>query len=281
MIRVGVFGAGGRMGATVCGAVMADPELELVAAVDPYHAGDRSPTARCRRRRGAGGADGFCAPRCGRRRRRRLHGAGRRARQPRVVCRQRRPRSGGHHRVLRRRPCRTSPTSFEASVANAVIAPNFAIGAVLMMKFAELAAPYFDSAEIIELHHERRSTPRPEPRCSPPRAWPTPLTRGPPIPPQTWVLDSAPGRRGPGGIRVHSVRLRGLVAHQEVILGTTGPVADDSPRLVRPFVVHARRAARDPGRAREGGPHGRARHAARAVSAPDPRGGRRQLASAV
>src|SRR6476619_8252143 len=39
MIRVGVFGAGGRMGSTVCGAVAADPELELVAAVDPYHAG--------------------------------------------------------------------------------------------------------------------------------------------------------------------------------------------------------------------------------------------------
>ena len=49
MIRVGVFGAGGRMGATVCQAVVDDPELELVAAVDPYHAGHRPAAARRRR----------------------------------------------------------------------------------------------------------------------------------------------------------------------------------------------------------------------------------------
>ncbi|MEZ5269878.1 MAG: dihydrodipicolinate reductase C-terminal domain-containing protein [Microthrixaceae bacterium] len=46
-----------------------------------------------------------------------------------------------------------------------MIAPNFAIGAVLMMKFAEMAAPYFDSAEIIELHHDKKVDAPREPRC--------------------------------------------------------------------------------------------------------------------
>ena len=106
--------------------------------------------------------------------------------------------------------------------SNCLVAPNFAIGAVLMTRFAELAAPYFDSAEIIELHHDRKidapsgtavhTAERMAARSSEWAADPTTKV----------VIDGARGGGGPAGIRIHSVRLRGMVAHQEVLLGTTG-----------------------------------------------------------
>jgi len=111
---------------------------------------------------------------------------------------------------------------FAASDANALIAPNFAIGAVLMMRFAEQAAPYFETAEIIELHHDAKLdapsgtamlTAQRMAAASPDWA---------PDPTEKVVVEGARGGVGPGGIRVHSLRLRGLVAHQEVVLGTTG-----------------------------------------------------------
>ena len=105
-----------------------------------------------------------------------------------------------------------------------LIAPNFAIGAVLMMEFAEKAARYFESAEIIELHHpakvdapsgtaartaELMSTARKEAGLG---AMPDATTT---------ALDGARGALV-GGIPVHSVRARGLVAHQEVLFGGLG-----------------------------------------------------------
>jgi 4-hydroxy-tetrahydrodipicolinate reductase len=110
----------------------------------------------------------------------------------------------------------------EFSRSNCVIAPNFAIGAVLMMRFAELAAPYFETAEIIELHHDTKlDAPSGTAMLTAERMagasshWAADPTR-------TEVVEGARGGRGPGDIRVHSLRLRGMVAHQEVILGTTG-----------------------------------------------------------
>ena len=106
--------------------------------------------------------------------------------------------------------------------SNCVIAPNFAIGAVLMMRFAELAAPYFDTAEIIELHHDQKidapsgtamMTASRMADASP--VWSTDPT-------EKHVLDGARGGDGPAGIRVHAVRMRGMFAHQEVLLGTSG-----------------------------------------------------------
>jgi 4-hydroxy-tetrahydrodipicolinate reductase len=110
---------------------------------------------------------------------------------------------------------------FDRSSANAVIAPNFAIGAVLMMRFAEMAAPYFDSAEIIELHHDMKADApsgtamlTAQRMAAASKEWADDPTR----------IVVAEGARGGhvDGITVHSVRLRGLVAHQEVLLGTTG-----------------------------------------------------------
>jgi 4-hydroxy-tetrahydrodipicolinate reductase len=108
------------------------------------------------------------------------------------------------------------------TTSNCVIAPNFAIGAVLMMRFAELAAPWFETAEIIELHHNAKvDAPSGTAMLTVQRMaqassdWAEDPTR-------TLTLPGARGAKGPAEIPVHSVRLRGLVAHQEVLLGTTG-----------------------------------------------------------
>jgi 4-hydroxy-tetrahydrodipicolinate reductase len=110
---------------------------------------------------------------------------------------------------------------FDVSTANAVIAANFAIGAVLMMRFAELAAPFFESAEIIEFHHDQKidapsgtAVRTAERIAAASKDW-----SGDPT---TKVI--AEGARGGvvNGIPVHAVRLRGMVASQEVLLGTTG-----------------------------------------------------------
>jgi 4-hydroxy-tetrahydrodipicolinate reductase len=109
----------------------------------------------------------------------------------------------------------------EAGDANAIVAPNFAIGAVLMMRFAEQAAKLLDAAEIVELHHDGKldapsgtaiATAR---RIGAARqgSWSAPGADG-----------AHAGARGTevDGVRIHAVRLPGLLAHQEVILGGPG-----------------------------------------------------------
>jgi 4-hydroxy-tetrahydrodipicolinate reductase len=106
--------------------------------------------------------------------------------------------------------------------SNCVIAPNFAIGAVLMMRFAELAAPYFDSAEIIELHHDQKIDAPSGTAMSTLERMAAASDDWSPDPTQKEVIERSRGGTVPGGIHVHSVRLRGMVAHQEVLLGTEG-----------------------------------------------------------
>jgi 4-hydroxy-tetrahydrodipicolinate reductase len=111
--------------------------------------------------------------------------------------------------------------------ANCIVAANFAIGAVLMMRFAALAAPWFDSAEIIELHHEgKRDAPSGTSLRTAEGMAAARSDAGrdefPPDATTTVVVEGARGGAGPGGIRMHSVRLPGLVAHQEVLFGSVG-----------------------------------------------------------
>jgi 4-hydroxy-tetrahydrodipicolinate reductase len=101
----------------------------------------------------------------------------------------------------------------------AVVAANFAIGAVLMMQFARQAARFFDSAEIIELHHDGKvDAPSGTARTT---AELMVAERGAPFRRNIAEKETVPGTRGGelGGVSIHSVRLPGLVAHQEVILG--------------------------------------------------------------
>lgn len=106
--------------------------------------------------------------------------------------------------------------------SNCLVAPNFAIGAVLLMRFAEMAAPFFPTAEIIELHHDKK--------IDAPSGTAMGTLKRMAEASADWGSDptehqNLPGSRGAavdGGIAVHSVRLRGLVAHQEVLLGGDG-----------------------------------------------------------
>lgn len=105
-----------------------------------------------------------------------------------------------------------------------VVAPNFGVAAVLMMNFARAAAPWFDSVEIVELHHPNKA----EAPSGTARATAAGIAAaraaaglGPMPDATTQQLEGARGA-DVDGVRVHSVRLQGLVAHQEVLLGTAG-----------------------------------------------------------
>ncbi len=219
-IRVGVFGAGGRMGVTVCQAVAADPALELVAAVDPHHAGiDLRQVAKVDAPdiQVAASADEFL--------RSRVDVAidftvVEAARQNLAFLAEH-----GIHAVVGTTGFSTDDYNrFDGSfvASNCIIAPNFAIGAVLMMRFAEMAAPFFDSAEIIELHHDQKIDAPSGTAMMTARRMAAASHEWAPDPTRETLLPGARGGRGPADIAVHSVRLRGLVAHQEVLLGTTG-----------------------------------------------------------
>jgi 4-hydroxy-tetrahydrodipicolinate reductase len=209
--NVGVLGASGRMGREVCRAVDAADDLTLVAAVDPHHEGVELGNLVVAGSRGAlEGVDvavDFTTP-----------GS--------VIENARWCLGRGMHMVIG--TTGIGAESLEeirgltgSANANAIVAPNFAIGAALMMRFAEQAARYFDAAEVIDLHHDRKvDAPSGTAITTAQRigaaragAWEAPGGDG-----------SHPGARGADvdGIRVHGVRLPGLLAHQEVIFGSPG-----------------------------------------------------------
>jgi 4-hydroxy-tetrahydrodipicolinate reductase len=105
-----------------------------------------------------------------------------------------------------------------------VIAPNFSIGAVLMMHFAEQAAAFYESAEIVELHHPDKADAPSGTAASTARRIAAARTAAALDSPPDATKQELPGARGAqvDGIRVHGVRLRGLVAHQEVLFGAEG-----------------------------------------------------------
>ena len=106
---------------------------------------------------------------------------------------------------------------------NCLIAPNFAISAVLMMRFAEMAAPWFDTAEVIRLHHTRKiDAPSGTAVKTIERMAAARDTDFAPDPTEIEVYPGARGGAGPRNIRAHAVRMQGMVAHQEVILGAEG-----------------------------------------------------------
>lgn len=106
--------------------------------------------------------------------------------------------------------------------ANALVAPNFALGAVLMMSFAAAAAKHFDTAEIVERHHERKVD------APSGTALRTARLMGDARDGRPWTSkpgdESLAGSRGgdANGVRIHSLRVPGSVAHQEVVLGAPG-----------------------------------------------------------
>ena len=251
MMRVGVLGARGRLGSTVCDAVTAAADLELVAAVDPRSAGE--PVAGLTASRSiealadsdAEVAIDFTEP-----------GA---AVENLVWC-----ASHGIHAV-----CGTTGITAEglgrlrevfgpADRPNAILAANFSISAGVMMRLAELAAPFFDGVEVIELHHDQKKDAPSGTALETARrigAAREASGRGPfgADPTTTVSCEGARGGVAAAGIHVHSVRLAGLVAHQEVLFGGPGQsllIRQDSFDLVSfmPGVLLAtRRVASTPG----------------------------------
>jgi len=199
MTRVAVLGARGRMGAEVVRAVEAAEDLDLVAAYDVGEAVDLTQ---------AEVAVDFTHPDA-------------------VMGNLRTCVEAGVHAVV-------GTTGFDAgrldelrallagTQVNVLVAPNFGIAAVLMMQFAAQAARFFDSVEIVELHHAGKAD-APSGTARRTAELVAEARRGmPPMPDATTTaLDGARGA-DVDGVRVHAVRLAGLVAHQEVLLGGAG-----------------------------------------------------------
>jgi len=202
-VKVGVLGARGRVGSEVCRAVEAAPDTELVARVD---AGDdlASLTA-------AQVVVDFTTPDA-------------------VMDNLRWCIAHGLH-------CVVGTTGFDedrlaalrealagAPGVGVLVAPNFSVGAVLMMRFAAAAAPFYESVEIIELHHpDKADAPSGTSRRTAELVARARREAGlGPVPDATSTgLEGARGAEVEG-VHVHAVRARGLVAHQEVVLGGPG-----------------------------------------------------------
>jgi len=108
-----------------------------------------------------------------------------------------------------------------AQGVGAVVAPNFALGAVMMIHLAKIAAKYFDYAEIIELHHHRKADAPSGTALSTARAMAQ--AKGKSLSQSAEQAKPADSRGGQvEGIAIHSVRLPGLLAHQEVLFGMSG-----------------------------------------------------------
>ncbi|MGW0451748.1 4-hydroxy-tetrahydrodipicolinate reductase [Gordonia sputi] len=112
----------------------------------------------------------------------------------------------------------------DAPGVGVLIAPNFAIGAVLSMRFAQQAARFFDSVEVIELHHPQKADAPSGTAYRTAALIAESRAQAGVGPSPDATTEELPGARGAvvDGVRVHSVRLAGLVAHQEVLLGTQG-----------------------------------------------------------
>jgi 4-hydroxy-tetrahydrodipicolinate reductase len=203
MIRVGVFGSRGRMGAEVCRAVESARDLDLVAAIDLGD--DRAPAETAEVIVDFTHPDAvmdnlfWCI------------GHGIHAVVGTTGL------TEEHFDLLRGRLA-------EHDGVGVLIAPNFSIGAVLMMRFAEQAAAFYESAEIIELHHPGKADAPSGTAASTARRIAAARTAAALTPPPDATKQELPGARGAqvDGIRVHGVRLRGLVAHQEVLFGAEG-----------------------------------------------------------
>ena len=212
-IRVGVVGATGRMGRTVCDAVVDADGLELVAVVDvdggdTIHGLTVSSDLRALAEASCNVVVDFTTAEAAR------------VTLPFLALH-------GIHAVVGTTgfdddDIASFVSAFAASDANCLIAANFAISAVLMMKFAAEAAAFFDTAEIIELHHDEKIDAPSGTALATARVMRPAESGWADDPTEVEEPQGARGGLGPNGVRIHSVRMRGMTAHQEVILGAQG-----------------------------------------------------------
>ncbi|WP_029288888.1 4-hydroxy-tetrahydrodipicolinate reductase [Cellulomonas sp. HZM] len=202
-IKVAVLGAAGRMGSTVVKAVQGADDLELVATLD---AGDDLSAAA-----GADVAVDFTVPAVTEQNVHALVDAG-----VHVVV----GTTGWDEAAL----VRVRDHLADRPGVGVLVAPNFALGAVLAMSFAARAARWFESVEVVELHHpDKVDAPSGTARHTAQAIASARAAAGVAPSPDatTQTLDGARGA-DVDGVRVHAVRLRGLVAHEEILLGNAG-----------------------------------------------------------
>jgi 4-hydroxy-tetrahydrodipicolinate reductase len=205
MIKVGVLGAKGRMGSTVCAEVESAADLELVARVDVGDAREQLTTADV--------VVDFTHP-------------GAVMDNLRWCVEHDLAAVVGTSGFDDARLAEVRGWLAGRPAGRVLVVPNFSVGAVLMMRFAAVAAPFFESAEVIELHHAGKAdAPSGTAGRTASMINSARETAGAgPMPDAT--ATAAEGARGTvvDGVHVHSVRLAGLVAHQEVLLGGHGEV---------------------------------------------------------
>ena len=235
-LRVGVLGAQGKVGHALCAALPHAPDLELVAAL-----GRGAPLEQLLAH-GAQAVVDFTHPDA-------------------VMAHLRFVIAHGLHAVVGTtgfdagRLCELRSLLTAAPGVGVLIAPNFALGAVLAARYAAHAARFFESAEVIELHHAQKlDAPSGTGLDTAQRIAAARSEAGlPPMPDET--RDALPGARGASvqGVPVHSVRLRGLVAHQEVLLGNPGELLTirhdslDRSSFIPGVLLALRNVARRPG----------------------------------
>lgn len=204
-VAVGVLGALGKVGSEICRAVAAAPDLDLVASLD---AGDDLADLTSS---GAGVVVDFTHPDA-------------------VMANLEFAITHGLHAVVgttgfdAERLAQVRAWLADAPSVGVLVAPNFSIGAILMMRFAAAAAPFYESVEIVELHHpDKADAPSGTSVRTAELIAQARSEAGLSSAPDATVA-ARPGARGSdvAGIRVHSVRARGLVAHQEVLFGGPG-----------------------------------------------------------
>ncbi|MGW6934818.1 4-hydroxy-tetrahydrodipicolinate reductase [Lentzea sp. NPDC054927] len=200
MIRVGVLGARGRMGSEVVRAVEAAKDMEVVAAIDADDPLQALVDA------GAQVVVDFTHPDV-------------------VMGNLEFCIANGIHCVVgtsgfdNEKLAAVEQLLAERSDVGVLVAPNFGIGAVLLMRFSEIAARYYESAEIIELHHPRKADAPSGTAAHTARLIAAAREGMDPMPDAT--TQEEPGARGAvvDGVRVHSLRISGMIAHQEVVFG--------------------------------------------------------------
>lgn len=219
MTRVGVLGAGGKMGRLVCAAVAEGSNLDLVAAVDPSEAGRSLHEAT-----GVTGSDLSVAADRGALVELKAEVAVDFTHPDAVMDNVRFCVEHGIHAVVG--TTGLGPGQLEEirgwlgddPSVGVIVAPNFSIGAVVAQRLAEEAATFFPAAEVIELHHDRKAD-------APSGTAAATARRIAAARKESWSGPSGGAEYRGGdvdGVRVHSVRLPGLVAHQEVIFGAQG-----------------------------------------------------------
>jgi 4-hydroxy-tetrahydrodipicolinate reductase len=211
MIRVAVSGAGGRMGRLAAETVAAAEGMTLAACFDPHHGGTVVAGVEvCGSREEVGSADvvvEFTTPDV-------------------VMDNLRAWRASGSHAVVGtsgfdEARLEALRIQWGAAPPNCLVVPNFSIGAVLMMRFAEIAAPNFSAAEVVELHHDHKAdAPSGTALATAARMAAAGGRQERAVRSEELVA----GARGAdaAGVPVHAVRLPGMLAHQEVLLGSPG-----------------------------------------------------------